>query len=457
MSKQYDLIVIGTGPAASTVARKMNQADKRVAIVEAREFGGTCALRGCNPKKVYSNAASLVDQARRAEGKLARFDQPRIIWSDLLAFKREFTQPVVEKTEQSFSKQGIATFHGTARFVDSQAIEVAGERLEAERILIAVGARPRPLEFPGKEHVIHSDEFLELSELPRRVTFIGGGYISLEFAHVAARAGAEVTILDRGARILKGFDPDLVTQLTKWSRASGIEIRTGAEVTAVESSTGETTGETGFVVRYEQDGRQETIDADLIVHGAGRTPNLDGLNLAAAQVESNEDGIIVDELLRSPTNHSVFAAGDCAASGQPKLTPTANEEARIVAKNLFAESPEAKPNYGAIARVVFTAPCLAAVGMSEEAARKATDDLDVRHQDTSTWGSVRKTAIECAGYKVLIDKQTDRLLGAHLLGPGAEETINLFTLAITHGLTAKQMKATLLAFPTFGSDVRRMV
>jgi len=452
VSELFDLIVVGTGPAAGTVARKANKAGKTVALIEAREFGGTCALRGCNPKKVYTNAGSLVDQAHRATGKLARFDQPRIVWEELLAFKREFTRPVAEKSEESFAKYGIATYHGAASFVDAQAMEVDGKRLEGERIFIASGARPRILGFPGAEHVVLSDEFLELEELPPRIAFIGGGYISMEFAHVAARAGAEVVVVQRGSRILKPFDPDLVEQLTEWSRENGVDIRTQAEVTAIEK-----TGDAAIKVCFQKEGSDQHFKTDLVVHGAGREPNLESLNLKEGNVAFDNEGVQVDEFLRSTTNSAVYAAGDCAATGVPNLTPTANEEARAVAKNLFEAHPKTKPDYGAIAQVAFTSPCLAAVGMSETAANDAGHDVDVRHEVTSTWGSVRKTAVELAGYKILVDKKTDLILGAHLLGPAAEEVINLFALAIKFNLTATDLKSTLFAYPTFGADVRQMV
>lgn len=452
MSEQFELIVIGTGPAAGTVARKANKAGKKVAIIEAREFGGTCALRGCNPKKVYTNAGSLVDQARRAQGKLARFDEPRIDWAELLAFKREFTEPVAEKSEESFAKYGIATYHGAAAFVDKQTIEADGKRLEGERIFIASGARPRKLELPGAEHVVLSDEFLELEKLPSRIAFIGGGYISMEFAHVAARAGAEVTVFQRGDRILEPFDPDLVQQLTEWSRSNGIDVRTHTEVNAIEKTSGGV-----LSVRYQNEGSEQRFETDLVVHGAGRVPNIDALNLEAGDVAFGDRGIQVDAYLRSTTNQAVFAAGDCADTQVPNLTPTANEEARAVSKNLFQSHPKSKPDYGAVAQVAFTTPCIAAVGLSEAAARDAGYDIDVRHEVTSTWGSVRKTCIELAGYKLLVDKQTDRVVGAHLLGPAAEEVINLFALAVKFGLTATDLKSTLFAFPTFSSDVRSMV
>ncbi|TWT74078.1 dihydrolipoyl dehydrogenase family protein [Allorhodopirellula solitaria] len=447
----FDLIVIGTGPSASTIAHKCRSGGKRVAVVEERGFGGVCALRGCNPKKVYTNAADLVDRVRGAAGRLVDDNGVTIDWEQLLAFKREFTQPVLEKSEASYRDKGIATFHGSASFAGPRSIAVDGQILEAERIFVGVGAHPRPLEIPGGKRAILSDEFFELSRLPRRVVFIGGGYISMEFACVAARSGAEVTVLQRPSQVLPPFDPDLVDQLVEYSRERGVKVVTGANVTAIDGVGGQEMN-----VMYETTGAVHSAAAELVVHGAGRIPNLDDLGLDAGEVAFGEHGIQVDPFMRSVSNPAVFAAGDCADSGKPPLTPTANEEARIIVKNLFVDEPTQRPDYGVIPQVAFTVPAIAAIGMSQAEA-EAAHDVDVRSDDTSTWGSVRKTGQRCAGYKVLIDKQSDRILGAHLLGPAAEETINLFALAMKHNLTATDMKSTLFTFPTFASDVRRMV
>ncbi|MCA9117783.1 MAG: NAD(P)/FAD-dependent oxidoreductase, partial [Planctomycetaceae bacterium] len=182
------MLVIGTGPAASRVARKCADAGWSVAVAEKREYGGTCALRGCNPKKVFVRAAELLDWARRANGKLVHCENARINWTDLAGFKREFTQAIPEKSEQSFQTLGITTLHGTARFLDHQVVQVGETTVEARHILIATGAKPAPLEFKGHEHVACSSDFMNLEQLPSRILFLGGGYISFEFAHVAVRA-----------------------------------------------------------------------------------------------------------------------------------------------------------------------------------------------------------------------------------------------------------------------------
>src|SRR5713101_2302285 len=329
MRKQFDLVVIGTGTAASTVASHCRTAGWQVAVIDSRPFGGTCALRGCDPKKVLVGAAELKDWISRMSGYGVRANDERIDWAELMRFKRTFTDPVPKRQEQSFAKAGIASFHGRARFVDRTAIQIGDDVLEGRHVVVAVGAMPRPLGVPGEQHVLTSEQFLELEELPGRIVFIGGGYISFEFAHVAARAGAEVTILHRGERPLEGFDPDLVSQLVARTKRLGIRVEVGAEVAAVEKS-----GDT-LTVRCSSASKQEPCAAALVVHGAGRVPEIDDLNLAAAGVQAEELGVRVNEYLQSVSNPAVYAAGDAAASGLPKLTPLAGYEGRIVASNLL--------------------------------------------------------------------------------------------------------------------------
>ncbi len=376
----FDLIVIGTGPSASTVAKKSCSGGSRVAVVEAREFGGTCALRGCNPKKVYTNAGNLVDRARGAQSKQIEFERLWIDWHNLHDFKREFTQPVKEETEANYRERGIKTYSGTASFAGPNSIRAGDHQITAQRIFVGVGAYPRPLNIPGGEYAVHSDEFLELLTLPERVVFIGGGYVSMEFAGVAARYGSGVTVLQRGGQVLQPFDPDLVAQLVAYCAENNITINIDAAVTAIERTDG------GLrTVRYETSEGSRAIEADLVVHGAGRVPNLVNMNLKSGEVEYGEDGIQVNAFMQSVSNPIVYAAGDCADTGQPRLTPTANEEARAVVKNIFANEPTCRPDYGLIPQVAFTIPSIAAIGMSQAAAEKS-HEVEVRYEDTSSWG-----------------------------------------------------------------------
>ncbi|QEG43159.1 dihydrolipoyl dehydrogenase family protein [Roseimaritima ulvae] len=448
-STEFDLVVLGTGPSGGTVARQIAERGQRVAIVDAREFGGVCALRGCNPKKVYVNAGAVVDQVRRAQGSLLSQGEASIDWSQLHQFKRQFTQPVLDSSEDKYRDAGIATYHGAAEFLSPSRLRIEDAELQAKRVLIATGAKPVPLGIDGEQHILHSDDFLGLSELPERILFIGGGYVSMEFAHVVARCGRTVAVVQNDSRILTGFDADMVESLTRYSREQGIRFHLDASVTAVERQDG------GGLRAVLSDG--QSIATDMVIHGAGRVPNIDKLNLDAGEVEFGKQGVAVDQYLRSVSNPRVYATGDCADSDVPRLTPVANEEARAVVVNLAADEPHAVADYGVVPSVAFTTPSIASIGLSEAEARKQCDKLRVHADDMSSWGSVRKTGGTVAAYKILIDGNTDRILGAHLLGPAAEETINLFALAMKHDLTAADIKSTLFVFPTFASDVRQML
>jgi glutathione reductase (NADPH) len=450
MTRTFDVIAIGTGSAASAVASRCRDAGWDVAIVDSRPFGGTCALRGCDPKKVLVGAAEAMDWARRMTGLGIQAEKLRIDWSELMRFKRSFTDPVPARREDGFAKAGIAAFHGRARFTGPATVQVGNETLQGRYVVIAAGQAPAGLEIPGADHVTTSDQFLELNELPRRILCIGGGYIAFEFAHVAARAGSQVIVLHRGPRPLPLFDPDLVDQLVEHTRGLGVDVHLRTEATAIERNSAELT------VRTSSSGEASAFHTDMVVHAAGRAPEINDLNLDAAGIEWEERGVRVNEFLQSVSSPTVYAAGDAAASGSPALSPVASYEGQIVASNLLKGNHQ-RPNYLGIPSVVFTIPPLAAVGLSERAASEQGLEFKVKKETTSTWYASRRVGETCSGYKVLVEERTDRILGAHLLGSDAGEVINLFALAIRAGMRATDLKHTLFAYPTSGSNITRML
>ncbi len=450
MTTTVDVIVIGTGTAAQNVAYTCRASGWSVAVVDSRPFGGTCQLRGCDPKKVLVGVAELVDWSRRLQDKGISAPGLSIKWPDMMRFKRTFTDPIPEQTEHSFAEAGITVRHGRARFVDRTAVRVGDDTLVGHHVVIATGARHASLGIPGEEYLTTSTQFLELDNLPPRVVFVGGGYIAFEFAHIAARAGAVVQILNRGARPLNKFDPDLVSQLVQATRELGVEVHLNTAVTAIERR-----GD--HVLVHAQTGVQEhTIEADLVIHAAGRVPEIDDLELEEAGIARQKDGVSVNAYLQCVTNPAVYAAGDSVASGGFPLTPVAGMQGDIVARNLL-EGNQHTPNYTGIPSVVFTTPPLARVGLDEEAAHARGLRFRTHHEDTSGWYSSRRVAMPHTGFKVLVEEDTERLLGAHLLGLHAEEVINLFALAIRAGLRATDLKQMVYAYPTSASDVSYMV
>ena len=337
-----------------------------------------------------------------------------------------------------------------ARFTGPRQLEIDGASYDADRFLVATGARPRPLEFPGHEHLIDSTDFLDLESLPSRILFVGGGFISFEFAHIAARAGSSPVIVDRGERPLKSFDPDLVELLVDRGREVGVDLRRTTTIVDVQPSDG------GYRVTLEHAGAQEMIEADLVVHGAGRVAELADLGLDAAGVEWGEHGIKVADHLQSTTNPAVWAAGDSADTAGMPLTPVAVSEAKVAASNMIKDTTTT-PDYAGIPTAVFTIPELTRVGMLESEARAAGIDLAVRYSDTSGWYSNYRIGETTAAAKILIDQSNDQIVGAHLLGPEYGELINTLGLAIKLGLTTRQLKSATAAYPTVGSDLGSML
>jgi glutathione reductase (NADPH) len=449
MTQKFDLVVIGTGSAASTVAMKCRDAGWSVAIIDSRPFGGTCALRGCDPKKVLVGAADVADWARRMEGKGIRAGQLRIDWADLMRFKHTFTDPVPSQMEERFTKAGIAAFHGRAHFTSSTALQVGTDELEGRHFVIAAGNKPADLTIPGAEHLTTSEQFLNLESLPPRIVFIGGGYIGFEFAHVAARAGSNVTIVHMGARPLEYFDPDLVDELVKRSREIGIDIHLDTRAEAVEKKADR-------LILRASSGQNRVFEADMVVHSAGRVPDIDDMHLDSASVARNKRGVQVNDFLQSVSNPAVYSAGDAAASPGLPLTPVAGYEGAIVADNLLNGNRQS-PNYLGIPTVVYVVPPLAAVGLGEAQAKQQGLRFKVNHAMSSNWYTSRRINERYSGYKVLIEEGSGRILGAHLLGAASEELVNLFALAIRNGVSAAELKGTIFAYPTRASDLSYML
>jgi len=446
--KTYDLVVIGSGTAAQVASARVRRAGRTIAVVDHRPFGGTCALRGCDPKKMLISGAEAIDAARRMRGNGVT-GELRISWPELVAFKRTFTDPVPQKHEAHYAARGIDVLHGLARFTGSDAVSAVGRELKARHILIATGARPVPLRIPGAEHIIASDRFLELESLPRRIALIGGGYIAAEFSHIAARAGAQVTVLQRADHMLPHFDPDLVGWLMVKFTELGIDVRTRATVARVEQAAN------GFLVHANGALGKQAVAADLVVHAAGREPDLEELDLTAGHVAVSEGRLELNEYLQSVSNPLVYAAGDAASVGPP-LTPVSGHDGKVVATNIL-EGNRHMPDYRGVASVAFTVPPIASVGLKESQAQAQGLKFKVKSENTPNWYTARRLAERVYGYKTLVEEGTGRILGAHIVGPHADEVITLFGLAIRHNLTARDLQTTMFAYPTGASDIGYMV
>lgn len=449
MTDSYDVVVLGTGNAGMAAAGVAREAGRSVAMVECWDVGGTCPLRGCVPKKVLVAAAQALHQIELAAAHHIEVGPARLDWAALIEREQGFVEGVPDMFSSGLEKRGIALIRGEARFVGPGEVEVEGSRLVAKNIVVATGSRPRELPIPGFEHAITSDDILVMRELPESLIFIGGGVIALEFGHVFARAGVDVTILEAMPRLLPRLDVDLVAEIEKESQRIGIAIHTGVRVEAIESR-----GD-GFAVRYREAGEERVAVADKVANGTGRVADVERLDLDAGGIEHDGSVVAVDEYLRSVSNQNAFVAGD-ALSGSAQLSPVATYEGRLVGHNLVNGEMKAA-DYSGMPACVYTVPAAATVGLSEAEAEAEGLEFTAKVNDMASWRSSLTYAETASWAKVLIEDGSNRILGAHIIGHGAEEVIHLFAMAMTHGIPSDAFSSMVYAYPTFTSDLKFLV
>ncbi|MDA7916238.1 NAD(P)/FAD-dependent oxidoreductase [Verrucomicrobia bacterium] len=442
---EFDTIVIGSGTSAYYAIDGLNKDGRKVAIIDSRPYGGTCALRGCQPKKYLVCNAEAVAMAGHLVGK-GIVEKPRTDWKALQALKNEFLEGRSDGEVQDWKKAGVATFHGKATLTGVDEVTVGEDVLKAKHIVLATGAAPRRADIPGAEHIQTSEEFLDLAELPKRITFIGGGYISFEFAHVAIQAGAEVTILHRSTQVLKAFDQDIVGVILDASQDAGIKVVTNETPTSVEKT------ETGLLIRTSAGTEYET---DVIIEATGRIPNLSVLEGEAGNVKSSSRGVEVNEFLQSVSNPQIYAIGDCAATPF-MLATVADEEGKKAAMNI-AEGNTNTVDYTNIPSAVFTIPPIGSVGLNETQAKEQGLDFRVNTGSTTGWPSAKRIGEKHGKYKVLIDNKTDEIIGAHIARHNASEAINTLALAIKFKIKAADLGNFMWAYPTISSDLKYMM
>ncbi|MGB5327009.1 MAG: NAD(P)/FAD-dependent oxidoreductase [Gammaproteobacteria bacterium] len=448
MPDRYDIVILGAGNAGFGVSQIAHAAGKSLAFVESDQFGGTCPNRGCTPKKVLVAAAHALHEIEIAHEHGIEVGPAKLDWSKLIDRKSDMIDFIPGAMEDTAKARGDI-YQGKARFVGANAIEVDGTVIEADNFVIATGSITRPLSIPGAEHLITSDDVLSQRELPNEVVFIGGGVIAMEFSHVYARAGAKVTILEAMPQLLPRLDQDAVTAIRGESERIGIDVKVGVEVEAIEKTGGK------LQVHFTHEGKRQSVEANQVVNGTGRIANTADLNLAAANIVHDGIRIEVDDHLRSVSNPAVWVAGD-ALVHSAQLSPLATYEGRIVGQNI-ADNAELKPDYAIVPSAVYTVPALSSVGMTQAEAKQAGIDVDIVTSDMSGWFSARFYAETVAWAKVIIEKGSRRVVGAHLVGHHGEELIHLFALAMRHGISADQLGDEMYAFPTFAADIKSML
>ena len=448
-TETFDVVILGGGNAGIGVTGPVRRAGMSVAMIELHDLGGTCPNRGCTPKKVLVAAGHALHEIERASAHHISVGKPKLDWSALIGREKDLIKDIPANLARSMALRNVEVINGHAVFAGANSIRVGDRHLQARHIVIATGSKPRPLSIPGAEHMITSDEMLSDRELPETVIFVGGGVISLEFGHVYARAGAEVTILEALPQLLPAMDADAVARLQSESERIGIRIMTGVGIKRIEPANNR------LRVVFTHNGIEHATEADRIINGAGRVANVDTLNLAAGNVEHASGRVAVDQHLRSTSNPSVYVCGD-AVPTSPQLSPIATYEGDIVGRNIV-EGPIYSPDYGSMATSVYTVPALAAVGLTEAAAKQKGFAVKVHSNDMHDWFSARTYAETVAWSKIIVDQLTDRILGAHFVGHAGQELVNIFGLAMRFGITAGQIKDYVYAYPTFSSDIKHML
>ena len=449
MGEAYDVVIVGGGNAAFGVTVPTRKAGLKVVMIEDRDLGGTCPNRGCTPKKALVAAAHALHEIGQAHVHCISVGKPTLDWAALIDREKEMIAGIPDSLAETLQERGVELIRDQAKFVGPNTVEVGGREIEAKHIVIATGSKHRPLPIPGAELMITSDEVLSEPELPESVLFVGGGVIALEFGHVYARAGAKVAVLEVLPQLLPALDAEAVEQVRKESRRIGIVVHTGVKVKRVERASKR------LRTVFEVDGKELSIESDRVVNGAGRIANVDQLDLEAGNIAHEGFRVSVDETMRSTSNPSVHLCGD-VLSGPPQLSPIATYEGRLVGANIV-EGPKHRPDYANLPSCVYTIPALATVGLSEAKAKDKGLKTRTQVNDMEYWFSTRTFAETVAWSKIIINEASDAIVGAHFVGHSGEELINIFGLAMKHGIKASQIRDFIFAYPTFSADIKHML
>lgn len=440
---EYDLFVIGAGSGGVRAARIAASYGSRVAIAEEYRVGGTCVIRGCVPKKILVYASRFSDEFENAAGFGWSFSEPSFDWPSLIAAKDKEIARLEAAYGSTLAKFNVEVFAERATVSGPNEIVLAsGRKITAKYILIATGGRPNiDPKLPGREHVITSNEAFDLKTMPRRVVVAGGGYIAVEFASIFNGLGADVTLVYRGEKILRGFDEDLRDGLTAAMTKRGIRIVTGQVFTKIEKSGGALAGHlTGG----------EILEADAIMFAIGRSPNSTGLGLEAAGVKLDGDGAVVVDAGSRTTVASIYAVGD--VTNRVNLTPVAIREGHAFADSVFGGKPKSV-DYKMIPTAVFATPEIGTVGFSEHEARTQFGAVDIYKGSFRPMKSIIAGRDERMMMKVIVEAASDRVVGVHLLGPDSAEIAQMAAIALRMGATKSDFDQTMALHPSAAEEL----
>lgn len=445
MTRHYDYIAIGGGSGGIASINRAAMYGQKCALIEAKELGGTCVNVGCVPKKVMWHAAQIAE-AIHLYGPDYGFDTTvnNFDWSKLVASRSAYIDRIHASYETGLSKNRVDVIRGFARFVDAHTVEVNGETITADHILIATGGRPSHPDIPGAEYGIDSDGFFELPALPKRVAVVGAGYIAVELAGVVNALGAETHLFVRKHSPLRSFDPMLSETLKEVMMAEGPTLQTEATPKSVVKNT-----DGSLTLTLEDD---RTFTVDCLVWAIGREPANDTFNLEVTGVETNEKGYIVVDKFQNTNVPGIYAVGD--NTGAVELTPVAVAAGRRLSERLFNNKPEEHLDYSNVPTVVFSHPPIGTVGLTEPQAREQYGDDNVkiyRSSFTAMYTAVTSHRQPCRMKLVCVGKE-EKIVGIHGIGAGMDEMLQGFAVALKMGATKKDFDNTVAIHPTAAEE-----
>ncbi|MGC6472269.1 MAG: glutathione-disulfide reductase [Parvibaculales bacterium] len=443
MNFDYDLFVIGAGSGGVRAARMSAAHGAKVAMAEEYRVGGTCVIRGCVPKKLFVYASHYAEDFHEAEGFGWTVGETRFDWAKLVANKDQEIDRLNKIYIKNAEAAGVEIIQARAELVDRNTIAIDGREVTAKYVLLAPGATPFIPDIPGAEHAISSNEAFHLEALPDKIVIVGGGYIAVEFAGIFNGLGVDVTLVYRGDEIMRGFDADIRRHLREEMVKKGISVLLNTDVVSIAR---------------QAEGHEVTLSdgtglaAGQVMYATGRVPNVSGLGLEKAGVETHANGAVKVDAYSQTSVDNIYAVGDVTDRAQ--LTPVAIREGAAFAETVFNNTPQ-KVDHSIIPTAVFSQPPIGTVGMTEESAREKFD-VDVyrsvfRPMKHTLSGSEEKTLM-----KLLVDKASDRVLGLHIVGPDSGEMIQAFGIAVTMGATKADFDATVAVHPTAAEELVTM-
>jgi len=442
--EKFDVFVLGTGTAGQLVAKRCAKDGLKVGIIDVRNYGGTCSQRGCDPKKLMLASSEAYQFAKDMEGD-GISHSPTVDWNAAYNYARRYRKNIPENTVNNLEEEGITCYCGQATFLDKNTLQFNDQKIEAEKIVIATGRRPRDLEVEGAEHLKLSEHFFEMEEMPKSIIFIGAGYIAGEFSHMAARAGAKCTVLERSDSYLNNFEQGIVKYMDPVNNKLGIDIITNAEVKSVEK------GDDELTVVYDKDGETKRKSASVVFNTSGRVPSLDGMFEKGFELTLEGGAIKVNEFMQSVDYDHIYACGDVSSHSLP-LTPLSSTEAAVAATNV--RGGNRKIETPPVPSVIFTIPQIANVGLTEERVKEEGYEYEVHQGDASDWFNNKRINADTYAYKILTEPDEGQIIGAHLIGPEAGEQINLFSLAMHCSIAFSDMKHTVYTYPSWANDIK---